>query len=100
MAMVSMNCQKHWNFEGYLLADDIYGCPDARWVEPDFKEVENVRPKRKQTRRAEGGAFVNIYPKDGKEKELAESFHTEEGEILCIHPNHGRAKQVLEQGGK
>ena len=98
--LASANCPKFWNIEGYLMDDDVYGYPDARWVEPDFKEAENVRPKRMCTCKAEGEAFVNIYPAGGKDNEYGESIHTEGGDILCLHHTWGRAKQVLGQGGK
>jgi len=98
-AMVPDNCLKKWTFGGYLIADGIYGYPDAMWVEPDFKEAENVRPKRKKTITVNAEGFVNIYPMGGHPPWTG-SFHTPSGDLIRLHETRDNAERDLEPDGR
>ncbi|MDP2683611.1 MAG: hypothetical protein Q8P20_01015 [bacterium] len=89
----------YWNFKGYLLADMVQGYPDAMWVKPDFREAENVRPRRKRSCTVERDVYVNVYPKtDGSR--VPEIIYTEEGSSLNLHTTEEQARSNLAAGGK
>jgi len=99
IAMVSYNCPKQWNFEGYLITDGIYGYPDAMWVEPDFKDTENVRPRPKKTIMVNTEGFVNVYPMAGRAPRTG-NIYAPDGDLICLHETKTSADRDLEPDGR
>jgi len=99
VATVSYNCPKKWTFEGYLIADGIYGYPDAMWVEPNFRDSENIRPKPKKTITVKTAGFVNIYPMAGRAPRTG-NIYTPAGDLICLHETKKDAVRDLEPDGR